>query len=164
MILLVSTESKKRHIEITKSYSDELPLIKIDREQIKQVFLNVLLNAIEATPENGRITVRTRSFLKPGGDPYVQIEFTDTGCGISGEYLEEIFNPFFTTKDKGCGLGLSISSQIIQDHKGYITVKSQLNQGSSFYINVPLNQDHPKRRREDLEEDPIQAASSLEQT
>jgi signal transduction histidine kinase len=88
--------------------------------------------------------------MKPGGEPYVQIEVTDTGCGIPPDQLEEIFNPFFTTKNTGSGLGLSISSQIVQDHKGYVDVKSQLGKGSSFFINLPVNQDHPKRRRSDL--------------
>ena len=151
MILLVSTESKKKHIEVVKNYGQDLPPISIDREQMKQVFLNILLNAVEATPENGRITVTTRSFLKPGGDPYIQIGFTDTGCGIPAEYLEDIFNPFFTTKNKGSGLGLSISNQIVQDHSGYINVESELNKGSSFLINLPLNPDHPKRRKNDFE-------------
>jgi len=164
MILLISTETKKKHVDIVKYYSSDLPLARMDREQIKQVFLNVLLNAIEATPENGRISVRTRSFSKPGGDPYLQIEFTDTGYGIPREHLEEIFNPFFTTKDKGCGLGLSISSQIVQDHKGYITVESELNQGSSFFINIPVNQDHPKRRRNDFDGEPNPLRNPLERT
>jgi signal transduction histidine kinase len=164
MILLISTETKKKHVDIIKYYSNNLPRAKVDREQIKQVFLNVLLNAIEATPENGRISVRTRSFIKPGGDPYIQIEFTDTGYGIPREHLEEIFNPFFTTKDKGCGLGLSISSQIVQDHKGYITVESELNQGSSFFINIPVNQEHPKRRRNDFDGEPNPLRNPLERT
>jgi signal transduction histidine kinase len=151
MILLVSTETKKKLINIIKSYASDLPPVQIDREQIKQVFLNILLNAIDATAENGRITVKTRSFLKPGGEPYVQIAFIDTGCGIPGEHLEDIFNPFFTTKNTGSGLGLSISNQIVQDHKGYIDVESQLDKGSSFFINLPVNQDHPKRRTRDLE-------------
>ncbi len=151
MILLVSAETKKKNIPIAKHYADDLPPIYIDREQIKQVFLNILLNAIDAMRENGEITVKTRSFIKPGGDPYIQIEFTDTGCGIAEEYLEDIFNPFFTTKTKGSGLGLSISNQIVQEHKGYIHVESQIDKGSSFFINLPLNQDHPKRRRNDFE-------------
>jgi signal transduction histidine kinase len=151
MILLVSTETKKKQINITKNYTSDLSPVQIDREQIKQVFLNILLNAIEATCENGKITVKTRAFIKPGGEPYVQIEFTDTGCGIPGEYIEDIFNPFFTTKSTGSGLGLSISNQIIQDHRGYIDVESQLGNGSSFFINLPLNQNHPKRRKNDLE-------------
>jgi signal transduction histidine kinase len=151
MILLVSTESKKKHIEVLKNYAQDLPLVSVDREQIKQVFLNILLNAVEATSENGRITVTTRSFLKPGGEPYIQVGFSDTGCGIPVEYLEDIFNPFFTTKNKGSGLGLSISNQIIQDHNGYISVESELNTGSSFFVNLPLNQDHPRRRKNDFE-------------
>jgi signal transduction histidine kinase len=151
MILLISTETKKKLITIIKSYASNLPPAQIDREQIKQVILNILLNAIDATSENGKITVKTRSFIKPGGEPYVQIEFTDTGCGIPGEHLEDIFNPFFTTKATGSGLGLSISNQIVQDHKGYIDVESQLEKGSSFFINLPVNQDHPRKRTRDLE-------------
>jgi len=151
MILLVSTESKKKHIHVDKQYAPDLPSVKVDREQIKQVFLNVLLNAIEATPENGEITVKTRSFLKPGGEPYLQVEFKDTGCGIPHEYLEEIFNPFYTTKTTGSGLGLSISNQIVLDHKGYIDVESQVSKGTSFVINLPVDQDRPRRRQTDLE-------------
>jgi signal transduction histidine kinase len=151
MILLISTEAKKKQIHIIKNYAANLPSVEIDREQIKQVFLNILLNAVDATPENGKITVKTRSFTKPGGEPYLQIEFTDTGHGIPKEHLEDIFNPFFTTKTTGSGLGLSISNQIIQDHRGYIDVESQLNKGTSFFVNLPLNQSHSKRRKSDFE-------------
>ncbi len=152
MILLVSTEMKKKQINILKNYASDLPLVQIDREQMKQVFLNVLLNAIQATPENGRIIVKTRAFIKPGGESYAQVEFADTGCGIPGEHLEEIFNPFFTTKSTGSGLGLSISHQIVQDHRGYIDVESQLDKGSSFFINLPVKQDRPKRRKKEFED------------
>jgi signal transduction histidine kinase len=152
MLLLISTETKKKFIQVVKEYTPDLPPVTVDREQIKQVFLNVLLNALQATPENGTITVKTRSFFKPGGEHYVQIEFTDTGSGIPAEYLEDIFTPFFTTKTKGSGLGLSISNQIIQDHKGYIDVKSYVNRGSTFFVNLPVSQDHPKRRKDDPED------------
>jgi signal transduction histidine kinase len=151
MILLISTATKKKLITIIKDYATNLPPVQIDREQIKQVVLNILLNAIDATSENGKIMVKTRSFIKPGGEPYIQIEFTDTGCGIPSEHLEDIFNPFFTTKATGSGLGLSISNQIVQDHKGYIDVESQLEKGASFFINLPVHQDHPKRRTKELE-------------
>ena len=150
MLLLISTETKKKRIQIVKEYAHDLPPVTVDREQIKQVFLNVLLNALDATPENGTITVKTRSFLKPGGEHYIQIEFTDTGCGIPSEYIEDIFTPFFTNKTKGSGLGLSISNQIIQDHKGYIDVESHVNKGSTFFVNLPLTQGHPKRRQSDF--------------
>jgi len=150
IVLLVSTETKRKQINVIKSYSADLPPAQIDREQIKQVFLNILLNAIESTPEDGSIAVKTRSFVKPGGETYIQIEFTDTGCGIPSEKLEEIFNPFFTTKSGGSGLGLSISHQIVEDHKGYIHVESELAKGSSFFINLPLTQESQKRRRDDF--------------
>jgi signal transduction histidine kinase len=150
MLLLASTETKKKQINIIKNFASDLPPVQIDREQIKQVFLNILLNAVDATRENGKITVKTQSFIKPGGEPFAQIEFTDTGCGIPEEYLEDIFNPFFTTKSTGSGLGLSISNQIIQDHRGYIDVESQLDKGSSFFINLPVNQEYPKRRKSDI--------------
>ncbi len=151
MTLLVSTEANKKQITVNKTYDSNLPFVQVDREQMKQVFLNILLNAVEATPEMGKITVGTRAFLKPGGEPFVQIEFTDTGSGIPPDQLEEIFNPFFTTKRTGSGLGLSISNQIVQDHKGYIDVESQVGKGSSFFVNLPVNQEHPKRRKADLE-------------
>lgn len=151
MILLISTATKKKLITMIKDYATNLPPVQIDREQIKQVILNILLNAIDATSENGKIMVKTRSFIKPGGEPYIQIEFTDTGCGIPSEHLEDIFNPFFTTKATGSGLGLSISNQIVQDHKGYIAVESHVERGSSFFINLPVHQDHPERRRKESE-------------
>jgi len=151
MILLVSTETKKKKVDILRGYASDLPPVQIDREQMKQVFLNILLNAIQATSENGKITVKTRSFTKPGGEPFVQVECTDTGCGIPPENIEEIFNPFFTTKSTGSGLGLSISHQIIQEHQGYIDVESQWGRGSSFFINLPVSQNHPKRRKSDSE-------------
>jgi two-component system nitrogen regulation sensor histidine kinase GlnL len=154
MILLVFTEMKSKHIDIVKDYASDLSPITIDREQMKQVFLNMLLNAIEATPEKGKIYVRTRSYTKPEGETYIQIEFTDTGCGIRPEYLEDIFTPFFTTKEKGSGLGLSISNQIVQDHRGYIDVESQVNKGASFFINLPLHHLYPKRRKSDFESQP----------
>ena len=154
MILLISTETKSKRIDILKDYASDLSPITVDREQMKQVFLNMLLNAIEATPETGKIYVRTRSYTKPEGEPYIQIEFTDTGRGIQPEDLEDIFIPFFTTKEKGSGLGLSISNQIVQDHKGYIDVESQVNKGTSFFINLPLRQHHPKRRQSDFEGQP----------
>ena len=146
-LFLVSSGTKKKHIQILRDFSSSLPSVPIDREQIKQVLLNILINAVEATEENGKIHVRTRLHRKANGSPHVQIEITDTGCGIPSEHLESIFHPFFTTKRKGSGLGLSISNQIVQEHKGSIDVESQVNKGSSFYINLPLHPEgHPRRR------------------
>ncbi len=146
ILFLVSTGTKKKHIEIIKNFSPNLPPVPIDREQIKQVFLNILINAIEAT-EEGKIYVKTRHHLRSNGEPCIQIEVTDTGCGISSEHLESIFHPFFTTKHKGSGLGLSISNQIVQEHKGSIDVESHLNEGSTFYVNLPLHPEGLPSRR-----------------
>ena len=98
----------------------------LDRQQIKQVFLNLFLNALDAMSEQGGILrVQTRVLLKPGNKPWVQVETGDTGQGISEEHLEHIFDPFFTTKHEsgeheGTGLGLTIVHQIIQEHHGEI--------------------------------------------
>jgi len=108
----------------------------LDEEQIKQVFLNILLNAIEAIPNEGTIWVGSRSMQKNGLE-YVQVEIEDTGKGIPKRILDHIFDPFFTTKEKGSGLGLSISHQIVQEHNGFIEVKSILGKGTTFFVNLP---------------------------
>ena len=138
MILLVSTEVKKRNIAILTRYEENLPPVPVDREQIKQVFLNLLLNAIEASDEEGQVRVEIRTFQKGKDHRVLQTEISDTGCGIREDHLEQIFTPFFTTKDKGSGLGLSISHQIIQEHGGTIAVESRLGEGSSFFLNLPI--------------------------
>jgi signal transduction histidine kinase len=139
MILLISTETKKKSVEIVTHYEESLPLVAADREQVKQVFLNVLLNAIEATSDGGQVSVEIRTFAKKSGEEFLQVEIRDTGRGIPEEHLENVFTPFFTTKDKGSGLGLSISHQIIQEHGGTISVESRIGEGSSFFINFPVS-------------------------
>jgi signal transduction histidine kinase len=97
------------------------------------------------TNAEGRITVKTHRLTKPTGDVWVQIEIADTGCGISAENLEHIFDPFYTTKHEsadreGTGLGLVIVHQIIQEHGGHVEVESQVSRGTTFFINLPTNQ------------------------
>jgi signal transduction histidine kinase len=133
------TETKKKGLVVEKELWDKLPSVLIDREQIKQVLLNVLLNAVDATPEKGSIAVRTRKVARNGQRDLVQIEIRDTGNGISPDKLEHIFTPFYTTKYNGSGLGLAISHQIIQEHEGYIDVESKVDSGTTFYINLPTN-------------------------
>ena len=117
----------------------------IDKEQIKQVLLNIILNAVQATSANGEIFIETRRFS--GSDEFVQVEIRDTGEGIPEKDIENIFTPFFTTKHGGSGLGLSISHRIIQEHRGSINVISQVGKGSSFFINLPLNPRNYERRK-----------------
>jgi len=146
MLLLISTEVKKRNIDVQRVYEENLPPISIDREQMKQVFLNILLNAIEATDEGGRVTVQISGFSRKTGDALLRVEIRDTGRGIQEEHLEDVFTPFFTTKDKGSGLGLSISHQIVKEHGGTLSVESHVGVGSSFFVDLPVSrQDREKK-------------------
>jgi signal transduction histidine kinase len=139
IILLVDNEARKKNIKIDRKCDKDIPLIMIDKEQIKQVLFNLFLNAIEATSENGIIAFETRLIHKNNYRDYVQIEIRDTGEGIPTDDIEHIFNPFFTTKPQGSGLGLSISHKIVEEHMGYIEVESKVGQGSTFFVNLPLN-------------------------
>jgi len=110
--------------------------VRGDADLLKQVFLNILLNAIQATPENGAITANCRNEERSA-----QIEISDQGQGIEPENIEKIFDPFFSTKEKGTGLGLAISAKIVQAHGGTIKVKSVPGQGAAFCLSFPENAD-----------------------
>jgi signal transduction histidine kinase len=139
MLLLVDTESHKKNVQVVKKYYELLPPVVLDQEQIKQVLLNILLNAVDATPEDGTISVTTKPVKRNGSIDYVQIEISDTGKGIANEDLDKVFTPFYTTKHEGSGLGLAISYQIIQEHQGTIEVESTKDKGTTFRINLPVN-------------------------
>ena len=148
MLMLVDTESHKKNVQVVKDYYEFLPPIVLDREQIKQVLLNILLNAVDATPEDGTISVSTKPVKKNGFLDYVQIIISDTGKGIAGEDLDKVFTPFYTTKHEGSGLGLAISHQIIQEHQGTIEVESTKDQGTTFRINLPVNPLHIQEEKQ----------------
>jgi signal transduction histidine kinase len=150
MITLITTETKKKNLKINKQLAENLPLIQIDKDQIKQVFLNILLNAVQATPENGEIAVVSRSFTKNQEETFLQVEIRDTGSGIHPQDLEHIFTPFYTTKSQGSGLGLSISHQIVEEHHGYIEVESLVGKGTAFTINLPLNANSLKQKKVEI--------------
>ena len=138
---ILETEAKEKGVEITRDFGPNLPRVWIDREQMKQVFMNLILNAIQAMREGGSILLSTRLNSRndarhPG--QFVQVEIRDTGVGIPPENLDHIFDPFFTSKDEGSGLGLSISHQIVQEHGGYVTVESKVGVGTTFCINLPI--------------------------
>ncbi|MCK9294755.1 MAG: ATP-binding protein [Desulfobulbaceae bacterium] len=122
-----------KEIEIVKKFSPELPPVIADRGQIQQVFLNLMLNAIDAIPAKGTITITTQK----ESNHTVQISITDTGKGMSPENMNKIFNPFFTTKPKGTGLGLAICKRLIELHNGTIHVSSTPGEGTTFYITIP---------------------------
>ncbi len=135
---ILETEAKEKSVEITRDFTPTLPKIWVDKEQLKQVFMNLILNAIQAMKEGGSIFISTRiTSRNEHSDQFVQVEIRDTGIGISPESLEHIFDPFFTNKDEGSGLGLSISHQIVQEHGGHVTVESKVGVGTTFFINLP---------------------------
>jgi len=135
IIPLIQVEATKRDIVIEANLR-ETPRARLDPDQMKQVFLNILLNALDAIKAHGRISITSRDIRKNGAK-YVQVEIADTGKGIPKKLVEQIFDPFFTTKDKGAGLGLAISHQIVQDHNGIIEVESMPKKGTTFLINLP---------------------------
>jgi signal transduction histidine kinase len=124
-----------RPVRISTQVSTDLPLITCDPEQIKQVLLNLTINAIQAMPEGGGILVSTRK-----NSTRVIIEVKDEGIGIRPEHLDKIFDPFFTTKDTGSGLGLSVAHQIITQHGGILTAQNNAERGATFSVSLPLKQ------------------------
>ncbi len=119
------------HIKIEKDFEAHMPPAKVDSEQLSQAFLNLIINAVESMPDGGKLAVKIGSHRN-----YVEVSFADTGIGIPGEILGKIFNPFFSTRDEGSGLGLSIVHKIIETHNGIITVKSRINEGSVFTVRL----------------------------
>lgn len=138
VVALVGVQLKDASIKIREHYS-ELPVIKGDPNQMKQVFLNLLTNAVHAIAENSPERSKEIDIRTSNSERSVLVEISDTGHGISTEVLPQIFEPFFTTKhEKGTGLGLSITYKIIQSHKGKIDVESVEGRGTKFTISLPI--------------------------
>ncbi|MHB9075845.1 MAG: PAS domain S-box protein [Desulfobaccales bacterium] len=146
---LIRDQSLFINIEVVKELSDEKMLIKVDRSQLNQVIINLVINAIDAMERKGILTLKTycdkgkkRGAGKPGAAGFAYLEVSDTGCGIPEENLPRIFDPFFTTKDlgKGTGLGLSTVYGIVQENGGNIWVKKTSQAGTTFILELPLCQ------------------------
>lgn len=130
------SQDGRKSIEIMKDLSEHLPEIYADPQQLRQIFINLLLNAYEAMPNGGIVTVKTAH----DSSRSVEISISDTGKGIDKEIIDKIFQPFFTTKKKGTGLGLSISKQLIEQHGGTIEVVNGTGGGVTFAIKIPVVQ------------------------
>lgn len=124
---------EKSRIIIQEEYAPDLALVSLDEGQIKQVFLNLISNAAQAMPQGGTLSLKTAQT-----GPEVAVSFTDSGVGIPVEDQGRIFDPFYSTKKSGTGLGLSVSLGIVQSHGGRITVESQQGQGSTFTVWLPI--------------------------
>lgn len=132
---LLYIQASKQNIEVKKDYLPDLPLIYGDKEELKQVFLNILINSVQSMPEGGKIFISTGK-EEDKSQTFVKIFFSDTGGGIPKKHLYKIFDPFFTTRNKGSGLGLFISYKIIHEHYGDIQVRN-LEKGAEFCISLP---------------------------
>ena len=137
VLSLVERQVMFHNIKVLKKLSPDLPTIMLDKNQIQQVLMNIILNAVEAMDGQGKLTVETYSEQE-----YLKTRFTDTGSGISEENMKKLFQPFFTTKETGhgTGLGLSISYGIIRKHNGKINVSSEIGKGSTFTIILPIRE------------------------
>jgi two-component system, NtrC family, sensor kinase len=135
-LTLVKHQSLFQNIDIETEYRQDLPNVLVDPNQVEQVFMNILLNAGQAMPGEGKLTIRS-GISKGGAQVFVTI--TDTGHGIPEENISRIFDPFFTTKEnRGTGLGLSVSYGIINNHGGTIEVQSRAGHGTSFTVKLPV--------------------------
>ena len=131
VLAMVGHQAQIQKVDVVKEFSPYLPKVMADFDQLQQIFTNLTLNAIQAMPEGGRLTVRSSAV-----DNEVRVDVQDTGCGISKENLGKLFTPFFTTKvkGKGVGLGLAVVHGIIERHKGKITVQSEVGKGTTFSV------------------------------
>lgn len=120
------------NVRISKEFGKQLSQAFIDPDQMRQVFLNLALNAIQAMNEGGMLTIVTRQ-----SNSFIEVQFKDTGCGIPQENIKKLFDPFFTTKSRGVGLGLAVSHGIIERHQGKINVVSTIGKGTTFTVSVP---------------------------
>lgn len=137
VIQLLKNQFLLQNITIRKNLSPDLPEVIIDKSKIEQVFTNVMMNALDALPEAGELSIASRFAAEPG---WLEIEFRDNGCGIPGTDIGKIFDPFFSTKGpKGTGLGLSVSYGIIRQHGGRIEVGSEAGRGTAITIYFQIN-------------------------
>ncbi len=138
---LLDHRIRKHHIELQKAYPEAIPL-EIDTDKMQQVVLNVCMNAVEAMPEGGRLTVRAETQAEPD---WICVIVEDTGSGMNREQVREAFDPFHTTKPNGTGLGLSVARQIVDQHGGRIEIESK--PGAGTRVSIFLRRQHPKGGR-----------------
>lgn len=147
-LFFVYPEAKKQNIEIDNQIGNDMPEMLMDPDQMHQVFLNIIINAIQSMPDGGVLTIsasrKSRQEVEDKINKTIQcdkvliVRIQDTGKGISSEDLPYLFEPFFTMKTQGTGLGLSISRNIVQEHGGEITVESEVGKGSAFTVYLPM--------------------------
>jgi PAS domain S-box-containing protein len=133
-IALVNTQAIMNNVQITSNFHSDIPLVRCDENQLKQVFINILNNSVDAMPSGGEIKIEVKSI----GDKEIFIRCIDQGHGIEQERIPRLGEPFYTTKEKGTGLGLMVSYKIIENHNGRIEFQSELGKGTTVDIILPV--------------------------
>jgi two-component system sensor histidine kinase HydH len=137
---LLQPQISGKLITLQKNYHAGTDAVQGDDAQLQQVFMNLLLNAVEAMGPNGTLTITTGLADGENGARILQVQIQDTGVGIAPDNVERLFVPFFTTKRNGTGLGLAISHRIMQEHRGNIQVRSEAGKGSVFSLSLPVSE------------------------
>lgn len=149
VVKMVSGKAEEQGIEIECSAVDALPMVLVDGEQIRTCFVNVLVNALQAMPQGGKLAITARlvngtdSSPSPslaGGGRSIEIRFQDTGHGIAQDDLPRVFEPYFTTKEVGIGLGLALTKKIVEEHGGTIALGSARDHGTTVGIRLPVEE------------------------
>jgi two-component system sensor histidine kinase HydH len=161
---LVRKQTEEQGVKVVTRREEELPEVYVDPDQISQVLLNLVLNALHAMPSGGKLALelkvarrrisvsggRRKTDRKPGGPArsveFVRLVVSDTGQGIPKQHLSKLFTPFFTTRSGGTGLGLSISQAIVREHGGSISISSKEGQGTKVMVDIPVEKRHGERR------------------
>jgi len=133
---LFKLETKNKQINFSSELSPDISQIQADEDQVRQILMNVIINAIQAIPKKGEIKIKTEKTLLKG-EPAIKLMIEDSGIGIPEKDFTQIFDPFFSTKDEGSGLGLSIVYKLVEAHQGEIKVESQEGEGTKFVIFLP---------------------------
>jgi len=141
---VVENQFYLRHVTVEKHLAPDMVKTLLDEDQIEQVLINLLLNALNAVEEYGRVTVKS---TVDAAQNIIEVEIADNGCGISAENVKKIFEPFYTTQSTGTGLGLSVSSGIIKNHQGDIRVFSELEKGTRFIVELPILAENTTERK-----------------
>ena len=138
-LAIIANQASLQNVKIDTELNEQLPMIIVDSNQIQEVFTNIILNALDAMPDGGLLTILNDRAVD---GRFIEIKFIDTGCGIPTENIDKLFDPFFTTKKvgEGTGLGLSVSYGIIEKHNGAIEVQSEVGKGSTFVVKLPVEE------------------------
>ncbi|TES85197.1 PAS domain-containing protein [Candidatus Aerophobetes bacterium] len=142
LLTFISGEAEVHNISIHREFDEDVPNCEIDSREIKQLFLNLFKNAIEAMPQGGKLRVRMHLVRKDSAtnEERVLVEISDTGMGISRTEIQYVFRPFYSTKPKGTGLGLAFCRRVVEEHGGEISLKSQVRRGTTFMVTLPIRQ------------------------